>query len=390
MCGCFCLPAKPCLFQEVNQRALQRSHEGQGQEGDVTERFVVDDNGVLLALVGEKNGNLKRLERETGARVHNRGNEITLVGSGSSVGMARRVLDGLFPLARSGRFLTSDDVGRAVGVARGGETSDVEGVLSDTILVANRARPIAPKSLAQKQYVDAIRDNDIVFGVGPAGTGKTYLAMALAVRALLEKRVKRIVLTRPAVEAGEKLGFLPGSLEEKVSPYLRPLYDALFDMMDGEKAEQLIARGLIEIAPIAFMRGRTLNDAFVILDEAQNTTGEQMQMFLTRLGFESKAVVTGDVTQVDLPYGRRSGLSEAIHVLKNIPGIEFRYFTDADVVRHPLVQQVIRAYERFRTRSEPRPPAGDAQSEPGDGQRQPQSESEPPAPGEDGGSKAPV
>lgn len=321
---------------------------------DVTDRFVIDDNGVLLALVGERNGNLKRLERETGARVHSRGNEITLVGSGPQVGMARRVLDGLFPLARSGRFLTTDDVGRAAGVARGDGGADVQEVLSEVILVANRARPIAPKGLAQKHYVDAIREHDIVFGVGPAGTGKTYLAMALAVRALMEKRVKRIILTRPAVEAGEKLGFLPGSLEEKVSPYLRPLYDALFDMMDGEKAEQLIGRGLIEIAPIAFMRGRTLNDAFVILDEAQNTTSEQMQMFLTRLGFESQAVVTGDVTQVDLPYGRRSGLAEAIHILRNVPGIAFRYFTDADVVRHPLVQQVIRAYERHRMRENAR------------------------------------
>ncbi|MDB4983137.1 MAG: Phosphate starvation-inducible protein PhoH, putative ATPase, partial [Myxococcales bacterium] len=208
-----------------------------------------------------------------------------------------------------------------------------------------RARPIAPKGLAQKRYVDAIRTHDLVFGVGPAGTGKTYLAMAVAIRALLEKQVKRIILTRPAVEAGERLGFLPGSMEEKISPYLRPLYDALHDMMDFEKADQLIARGLIEVAPIAFMRGRTLNDAFVILDEAQNTTSEQMKMFLTRLGFDSKAVVTGDVTQIDLPDNRRSGLNEAIGLLSNVDGIAFRYFTEVDVVRHPLVQKIIRAYD---------------------------------------------
>jgi phosphate starvation-inducible PhoH-like protein len=221
-------------------------------------------------------------------------------------------------------------------------------VFSDTILVGSRARPIAPKGLAQKRYVDAIRERDIVFAIGPAGTGKTYLAMAMALRELLEKRVKRIVLTRPAIEAGERLGFLPGTMEDKVSPYLRPLYDALNDMLDFDRAQQLMERGIIEIAPLAFMRGRTLNDSFVILDEAQNTTSEQMKMFLTRLGFESKAVVTGDVTQIDLPDRRRSGLTEAESLLKDVEGISICYFTEVDVVRHPLVAKIIRAYERKR------------------------------------------
>ena len=303
-----------------------------------------------MSLFGERNVNLKRIERETGAQIHSRGNELTFQGAAESVEQARRLVEQLYAMVRGGRFLGPEDISRAAEVLRADGNANLQQVFSDTVLVGSRARAIAPKGLAQKRYVDAIRAHDMVFGIGPAGTGKTYLAMALALRALLEKQVKRIVLTRPAVEAGERLGFLPGSMEEKVSPYLRPLYDALHDMIDFERADQLISRGLIEIAPIAFMRGRTLNDSFVILDEAQNTTSEQMKMFLTRLGFESKAVITGDVTQIDLPENRRSGLSEAEHILKDIEGIAFCYFTEVDVVRHPLVTQVIRAYDRRGTR----------------------------------------
>jgi phosphate starvation-inducible protein PhoH and related proteins len=315
---------------------------------ETVDRLVFADNWVALALFGERNANLKRVERETGARIHSRGNEITFVGSSESVRRARRLLEQLAGMVRQGRSLAAEDVSRAAEVLRDEQGPTLKEVFSDTILVGSRARPIAAKGLAQKRYVDAIWQHDIVFGIGPAGTGKTYLAMALAIRFLMEKRVKRIVLTRPAVEAGERLGFLPGSMEEKVSPYLRPLYDALHDMMDFEKADQLVGRGLIEIAPIAFMRGRTLNDSFVILDEAQNTTSEQMKMFLTRLGFESKAVITGDVTQIDLPEHRRSGLTEAEHLLSGIEGLSFCYFTEVDVVRHPLVQEVIKAYDRAK------------------------------------------
>jgi phosphate starvation-inducible PhoH-like protein len=313
--------------------------------GTVTERLALDDNATALAFYGERNGNLKLIADATGTTVHSRGNELTLVGGVEAVALARNLVSQLYGMVHRGAPLAAQDIGRAAAILRADHKVELREVFSDTILVAGRARPIAPKGLAQKRYVDAIRNHDIVFGIGPAGTGKTYLAMALAIRALMEKQVKRIILTRPAVEAGERLGFLPGSMEEKVSPYLRPLYDALHDMMDFEKADQLVSRGLIEVAPIAFMRGRTLNDAFVILDEAQNTTAEQMKMFLTRLGFESKAVITGDVTQIDLPNNQKSGLREAEALLRGIKGIAFCTFTEVDVVRHPLVQEIIKAYD---------------------------------------------
>ena len=334
----------------MSHRSSDIRHSGGDVESD---RVVLDDNRVALMLFGEHNVNLKRIELETNARLHSRGNELTLMGSADAIAQARRLVEQLYRMARSGRPIGPEDVGRAAEVLRGDATANLQEVFSDTILVGSRARPIAPKGLAQKRYVDAIRERDIVFAIGPAGTGKTYLAMALALRELLEKRVKRIVLTRPAIEAGERLGFLPGTMEDKVSPYLRPLYDALHDMLDFDRVEQLMERGILEIAPIAFMRGRTLNDSFVILDEAQNTTGEQMKMFLTRLGFESKAVVTGDVTQIDLPDRRRSGLTEAEYLLKDVEGIAFCYFTEVDVVRHPLVAKIIRAYERKPTDGEP-------------------------------------
>ncbi len=307
---------------------------------------MLDDNRVAMMLFGERNSNLKRIEIETNAKLHSRGNELTLMGSADAIAQARRLVEQLYRMVRNGRPIGPEDVGRAAEVLRGDASANLQEVFSDTILVGSHARPIAPKGLAQKRYVDAIRERDIVFAIGPAGTGKTYLAMALALRELLEKRVKRIVLTRPAIEAGERLGFLPGTMEDKVSPYLRPLYDALHDMLDFDRVQELMERGILEIAPLAFMRGRTLNDSFVILDEAQNTTGEQMKMFLTRLGFESKAVVTGDVTQIDLPDRRRSGLTEAEGLLKEVEGISFCYFTEVDVVRHPLVAKIIRAYER--------------------------------------------
>ncbi|WP_428262977.1 PhoH family protein [Haliangium sp.] len=324
--------------------------------------MVFDDADALMSLCGQSNRRLKLVGRVAGVSLHLRGNEVTIEGEATEVALARSALDQLYGFALRGKPLSGEDIARAVKVLQADRHADLRNIFSDTILVPRAGRPITPKGLAQKQYVDAVRNCDIVFAVGPAGTGKTYLAMAMAVRALLDKEVKRIVLTRPAVEAGERLGFLPGSLEEKVNPYLRPLYDALHDMLDFNRVRRFMEQDVIEVAPLAFMRGRTLNDCFVILDEAQNTTGEQMKMFLTRLGFGSKAVVTGDITQSDLPSGTRSGLREAIRVLDGVPGIHFSRFTEADVVRHPLVQDIIRAYERFERLREDgrrRDPRGD-------------------------------
>ncbi len=330
----------------MKQRSISISQqETTTATSEARERIVLDDNGAALLLFGQSNQNLKNIEREVGLAIAVRGNELTLVGAADRVALGRSLIEQLYQMAKKGRPLASSDIARAVALLAGDQNAQIKDVFRDTVLMASRARPIQPKGLAQKRYVDAIREKDIVFGIGPAGTGKTYLAMAAAVRALVDKEVKRIVLARPAVEAGEKLGFLPGTMAEKVNPYLRPLYDALHDMMDFERAEHLVEKGVIEVAPLAFMRGRTLNDAFVILDEAQNSTTEQMKMFLTRLGFNSKAVVTGDVTQVDLPTGQKSGLLEARELLENIDGISFIYFTEVDVVRHPLVQKIIKAYD---------------------------------------------
>jgi phosphate starvation-inducible PhoH-like protein len=297
-------------------------------------------------LFGTYDENLKHLESLFNVRIRTSGQEIVVEGDASDVARAERVLDQLSALMRGGYRLGKGDVRTASQLVASDETVD----LSDYFLKSTRTsgkRQVLPKSLNQRRYLDAIETFDIVFGIGPAGTGKTYLAMAQAVSFLLAKKVNRIILARPAVEAGEKLGFLPGDLQEKVNPYLRPLYDALYDMLDVERAERMVERGTIEVAPIAFMRGRTLNDAFVILDEAQNTTSEQMKMFLTRLGFGSKAVITGDITQIDLPTGRTSGLVEAMKVVGRIEGIAFIHFDERDVVRHQLVQQIVKAYESY-------------------------------------------
>ncbi len=314
-------------------------------EGAPAGRVHFEDPATLHYLYGEKDGNLKLIEKSMGVEIHARGNDVTIFGDRVSAQLAERLLTELYDILRQGHPLYPNDILSAIRILSGNRAVKLKDIFLDTVYISSKRRLITPKSLAQKLYIDAIRKYDIVFSIGPAGTGKTYLAMAMGVAALTKKDVHRIILTRPAVEAGEKLGFLPGDLLEKVNPYLRPLYDALHDMMDFETASRLLEKGVIEVAPLAFMRGRTLNDSFVILDEAQNTTSEQMKMFLTRLGFSSKAVITGDITQIDLPAGKVSGLIEAREVLAGIEGIAFSYFSEVDVVRHALVQEIIRAYE---------------------------------------------
>jgi phosphate starvation-inducible PhoH-like protein len=300
----------------------------------------------MVNVLGPRDEFLQILERELDAGIHVRGNEITLTGPPAAVELAVDVITELVTVLRTGQGLTADAVERIVGMLATREDARPADVLTHNIL-SSRGRTIRPKTLNQKRYVDAIDQHTVVFGIGPAGTGKTYLAVAKAVQALQAKQVNRIILTRPAVEAGEHLGFLPGTLNDKIDPYLRPLYDALHDMLDPDSIPRLLTAGTIEVAPLAYMRGRTLNDAFIILDEAQNTSMEQMKMFLTRLGFGSKIVVNGDVTQIDLPGGSRSGLRVVQGVLDEVDDIDFCYLTNHDVVRHKLVGQIVAAYDRF-------------------------------------------
>ncbi|OYN85286.1 PhoH family protein [Parenemella sanctibonifatiensis] len=314
--------------------------------GAEVRQITVPNSLDMVHLLGPRDSFLRTLERELSADIHVRGNEVTLRGDAVAVGQGERVLREMVQVLRTGQGLTNDAVERIVGMISADSPVAAAEVLTHDIL-SNRGKTIRPKTLNQKRYVDAIDKHTVVFGIGPAGTGKTYLAMAKAVQALQEKRVNRIILTRPAIEAGEHLGFLPGTLNEKIDPYVRPLYDALHDMVDPDSVPRLLTAGTIEVAPLAYMRGRTLNDAFIILDEAQNTSAEQMKMFLTRLGFGSKMVVTGDVTQVDLPGGVRSGLRVVQNILTGVEDIHFANLTGHDVVRHKLVGRIVAAYDSF-------------------------------------------
>ncbi len=318
-------------------------------ENPANKQTSLDFENIDLArqLFGERNNNLQKIAKSTDVTINARGNTVFITGDEIAAALAGNVLNQLYNLLKEGYPIHPNDIDFAVSVLSGNDRVNLKEIFLDRVYITSKKSAVTPKSLAQKEYIDAIRKYDIVFGIGPAGTGKTYLAMAMAVSALSKGIVSRIILTRPAVEAGESLGFLPGDLAEKVDPYLRPLYDALHDMMRFEKTAALMQKGIIEVAPIAFMRGRTLNDSFIILDEAQNTTSEQMKMFLTRIGFNSKAVITGDITQIDLPTDRTSGLIESKNILQGINGIQFVFFSKRDVVRHKLVQEIIRAYEEL-------------------------------------------
>jgi phosphate starvation-inducible PhoH-like protein len=309
--------------------------------------LILEDNALAQVVYGQNDRNLRKLEQQIGVRISARGNRVRVSGPALEAKLTKRVIRDLYDLAASGAPVEESDVRQVLNMAEDGGATAASALASGQAVEVGRNKRILPRTENQRVYLETIRESALTFGIGPAGTGKTYLAMAMAVQALLRREVGRIILTRPAVEAGEKLGFLPGTLFEKIDPYLRPLTDALHDMMHGEEVVRRMDRGVIEVAPLAFMRGRTLNDAFIILDEAQNTTSEQMRMFLTRMGFDSKSVINGDVTQIDLPRGVTSGLIEVQKVLADVPGISFVRFTEKDVVRHPLVQEVIRAYDRF-------------------------------------------
>lgn len=316
-----------------------------------SQELSFSDNESARVLYGDLNRNLQAIEKALGVTVKARGTTLTITGDSHEVELSKNTLTQLYDLIRMGLPVYPADVAYGLRIMERSPSSNLKDIFLDKVYITSEQRVISPKSVNQKHYIEAIRHHDIAFGIGPAGTGKTYLAVAMAIAAYTSDQVKAITLTRPAVEAGEKLGFLPGDMAEKINPYLRPLHDALNDMLGQERVGELLERGIIEIAPLAFMRGRTLNNAFVILDEAQNTTPEQMKMFLTRLGFNSKAVITGDITQVDLPVERVSGLVHATRILKKVEGISTTYFTDADVVRHPLVQKIIQAYEKNTRKS---------------------------------------
>ena len=304
-----------------------------------------------VSLFGSFDENIKMIEREYSVSIVSRGSDLKIMGDEENVSKAVRAVNSLLVLINKGEALSDQNVRYVLSLVNEGNEDKLSSMTTDSICITSRGKPIKPKTLGQKKYTQAIEENVITFGVGPAGTGKTYLAVAMAVTAFRAKEVNRIILTRPAVEAGEKLGFLPGDLQSKVDPYLRPLYDALFDMLGAENFQAYQERGAIEVAPLAYMRGRTLDDSFIILDEAQNTTPEQMKMFLTRLGFRSKMVVTGDITQIDLPDGKKSGLKTVLNILKDVDGIAITYFNQKDVVRHRIVQDIIKAYEKYEEKS---------------------------------------
>jgi len=315
-------------------------------EAQYKEVMTVESVDLFMSLFGVRDENVDLIRRELGVEIFARGNEITISGEEEKVTLAHTVLERLLGILSRGESIDRTRIRYAIELAGEGNADRIDEIMRDVIAITYRGKQVKCKTLGQRTYVDAIKNNTCVFAVGPAGTGKTYLAIAMAVVALKNKDVEKIILTRPAVEAGEKLGFLPGDLQQKVDPYLRPLYDALGDMMGMEAYQRLFERGAVEVAPLAYMRGRTLNDAFIILDEAQNTTSEQMKMFLTRMGMNSKMVITGDVTQIDLPFGKRSGLIEALEVLRGVPDIGMATLTHKDVVRHELVQAIVKAYEK--------------------------------------------